>query len=89
MARTTCHRESILATFAVAGGCRMTLDDGKQKQVVELTENGPGLVIGPWIWHELYDFTAGTAIVVAASTKYDEAEYIRNYGTFLQEAARR
>lgn len=83
------HRESVLATFAVNGRCRMTLDDGQDKQIVELTENGPGLVVGAWIWHELYEFSPDAAILVIASTTYSEADYIRDYDVFLAEAAAR
>ena len=83
------HRESILATFAIVGGCHLTLDDGKRKQEVELKENGPGLIIGPWIWHDLRDFLPGAVVLVAASTRYNEAEYIRDYDTFLREAVNR
>ena len=83
------HRESILATFAVVGSCRLTLDDAKQKQVVELKEDGTGLIVGPWIWHDLYDFSPGAVILVVASTHYNEAEYIRDYETFIREATER
>ena len=83
------HRESILATFAVSGRCRVILDDGSHKQSVTLTERKSGLVIGPWIWHELIDFSPDAAILVVASTRYDESEYIRDYGVFLREAAAR
>lgn len=80
------HRESVLATFAVVGGCRLTLDDGQDKQVVELRHDGSGLIIGPMIWHDLFDFLPSSVILVAASTLYDEAEYIRDYTTFLRES---
>lgn len=80
------HRESILATFAAAGGCRMTLDNGKEKQIVDLQRDGPGLLVGPWIWHDLFDFSPSTVILVAASTLYDEDDYIRDYAVFLREA---
>jgi hypothetical protein len=83
------HRESTLATFAPSGACRIALEDGTRKQDVELKEGGPGLIIGPWIWHDLYDFLPGTVVLVAASSRYSEAEYIRDYDTFLREAARR
>jgi hypothetical protein len=82
------HRYSILATFAVNGNCRLTLDDARQKQIVELKERGPGLVIDPWIWHDLYDFSSDAVILVIASTRYDESDYIRNYETFIKEARR-
>ena len=83
------HRESILATFAVAGGCRMTLDNGEEKQIVELVDDGAGLLIEPLVWHDLFDFSPSTVILVAASTHYDESEYIRGYGTFLEEVKAR
>lgn len=83
------HRDSILATFAVNGRCRMTLDDGVRKQGVELKARGPGLIIGPWIWHDLFDFEGDAVILVVASTPYLEADYIRDYDTFVREAADR
>lgn len=80
------HRESILGTFVVNGRCRLTLDNGREQQMVELRENGPGLIIGPWIWHDLYDFSPNAVVLVLASTLYDEAEYVRDYDTFVREA---
>lgn len=83
------HRDLILVTFAVNGRCRVTLDDGERSQVVNLEERGPGLVIGPWIWHDLYEFSPAAAILVIASTGYAEADYIRDYVTFVSEARAR
>ena len=83
------HRESILGTFVVNGRCRLTLDNAREKQVVELRENGPGLIISPWIWHDLYDFSSNAVVLVLASTLYTEAEYIRDYETFVREATAR
>ena len=83
------HRDSILATFAVNGRCLVTLNDGERSQVVNLEERGPGLIIGPWIWHDLYEFSPGAAILVIASTTYAEADYIRDYMTFVSEARTR
>jgi len=82
------HRQSILATFAVAGSCELALDDGRRKQIVDLKDDGPGLIIGPMIWHELYDFSSDTVILVVASTRYDESEYIRDYASFVKEVVR-
>jgi WxcM-like, C-terminal len=80
------HRESILATFAIAGSCQMHLDDGATKQTVALEKPARGLIIGNWVWHELTDFTPNTVILVLASTAYDEAEYLRDYNVFLRDA---
>ena len=67
----------------------MTLDNGEQKETVALNQDGPGLIVGPWIWHDLFDFSEPAVILVAASTLYDEQEYLRDYDTFVQEARTR
>ena len=41
------------------------------------------------MWHELTDFAPGTAVLVAASSLYDEAEYLRDYDTFKRELPKR
>ncbi len=80
------HRESQLVLVAAAGGCRVHLDDGSVKETVALDDPACALYIAPWTWHELTDFAPGTAVMVIASTLYDEAEYLRDYETFRREA---
>lgn len=81
------HRESHLVTLVMNGSCKLHLDDGKVKEIVELKDAGWALHIGPMVWHELTDFTPNTTILVIASTLYDEAEYLRDYATFKRETA--
>ena len=81
------HRESRLVLVAVHGGCRVHLDDGKTKESVSLDDPTKALYIAPWVWHELTDFAPDTAVVVMASTLFDEAEYLRDYETFKREVA--
>ena len=47
------------------------------------------LYIAPWVWHELTDFAPQTAIMVIASTLFEEAEYLRDYETFKREVTER
>jgi hypothetical protein len=79
------HRETQLLFVAIHGGCRIHLDDGTTKQSVTLEDPAKALSLAPWVWHELTDFAAETAILVAASTLFDEAEYLRDYDTFKRE----
>jgi hypothetical protein len=79
------HRDSELVLVAVNGSCRAHLDDGTITETVTLDDPARALYIGTWVWHELTDFTPGTAVVVIASTLYDEAEYLRNYAVFKRE----
>jgi hypothetical protein len=79
------HRETQLLFVAMHGGCRVHLDDGTTKESVTLEDPARALSMAPWVWHELTDFAAETAILVAASTLFDETEYLRDYETFKRE----
>ncbi len=83
------HRESQLVLVALHGGCRLHLDDGRTKETVRLDDPARALFVGTWVWHELTDFTADAAILVIASTRYEEAEYLRDYDVFKREVASR
>ena len=50
-----------------------------------LDDPARALYIAPWVWHELTDFVPGSAILLAASSLYDEAEHLRDYQTFKHE----
>jgi hypothetical protein len=83
------HRESELVLVALQGACQVHLDDGRATQQVTLDDPAKGLFVGTWVWHELTDFTPPAAILVIASTLYDEVEYLRDYEVFKREAAAR
>jgi hypothetical protein len=83
------HREVSLALFAVAGSVDVLLEDGTQRQTVTLSRPRDGLVIGPWVWHELENFALGTVCLALASGVYDERDYIRDHAEFRREVAAR
>jgi hypothetical protein len=83
------HREVSLALFAVAGSVDVLLEDATQRQTVTLSRPHHGLVIGPWVWHELENFAAGTVCLALASGVYDERDYIRDHAEFRREVAAR
>jgi hypothetical protein len=79
------HRSTQLVLIAVSGSCRSLLDDGQARETATLADPAKALYIAPWVWHELTDFAPGTAVVVLASTPYEEAEYVRDYEIFKRE----
>ena len=83
------HRESKLVFIVANGSCRAHLDDGAVRETVTLDDPTRALHVAPWVWHELTDFAPQTAIVIAASSLYDEAEYLRDYDVFKREATER
>jgi len=83
------HRRCELALVALHGGCRIALDDGRTTETVSLDDPARALYVGPWVWHELVDFTPAAAILVIASRLYEEGDYLRDYDAFKREAMSR
>lgn len=85
------HLATEQAAIAVAGGCTMVLEDGRERRSVRLDRPDQALTIPPMVWHEMEDFTDDCVLMVLADAPYDEADYIRDHARFLQrlEEARR
>jgi dTDP-4-dehydrorhamnose 3,5-epimerase-like enzyme len=78
------HRRLEQLIIAMSGSFDVVLDDGRAKTTYHLNRSYFGLYIPPMIWRELENFSSGSVCVVLASTPYDEADYFRDYGTFLK-----
>lgn len=78
------HKELQQIAVALSGSCVMMLDDGEQK--VEFLLNNPtkAVFIDKMIWREMKDFSPDCVLLVAASMKYNESDYIRDYDEFLK-----
>ena len=83
------HRRNSLVLVALAGGCLVDLDDGSFEESVVLNDPARGLLVAPFVWHELTDFAEGSVILVMASDLYDEAEYLRDYDEFKRLTSQR
>ena len=78
------HAHKALKQLAVciSGSCRMLLDDGKTKESILLDRPTKGLLINDLIWREMHDFSEDCVLLVLASERYDESDYIRDYDEF-------
>ena len=80
------HLELEQVVFALSGSFRMKIDDGHRKTEFWLRDPRKGLHISQLIWREMDSFSQGAVCMVLASHRYDEADYIRDYGSFLAAA---
>lgn len=69
--------------IAVSGSFDISLDDGYEKKTFHLNRSYKGLLVCPMIWRELDNFSSGAVCMVLASNLYDEADYFRDYHTFV------
>lgn len=80
-----CHAHKRLqqVLISIHGSCKILLDDGKEREIVELNSQEKGLLVKNTVWREMYDFSSDAVLLVLASDYYDEADYIRSYDEFL------
>lgn len=77
------HKNLQQILLCVSGKCKITLDDGYERQDVILDKPYHGLYLSNNIWREMSDFSSDAVLLVLASEYYDENDYIRNYDEFL------
>ena len=77
------HKELKQVYIAISGSLKVMLDDGKKQEIVTLNNPAKGLYIGHNVWREIYDFSNDAILLVLASEKYSEKDYIRNHDEFL------
>ena len=80
------HKALKQIAVCVTGKCKMLLDNGTEKTEVWLDSSTKGLVIEGLVWREMHNFSSDCVLLVLASEHYDEADYIRDYQTFLNIA---
>lgn len=77
------HYELQQLIIAASGSFDVILDDGISKKAITLNRPYFGLYVQPGIWRDLVNFSSGSVLLVLASMKYAEKDYIRDYNVFL------
>jgi len=78
------HKECNQFIIAASGAFEVELDDGVNKKTVTLNRPYFGLHIPPGIWAAEKAFSSGSVCLVLTSHKYNEADYIRDYGEYIK-----
>jgi hypothetical protein len=78
------HKECHQFLIAASGSFEVELDDGISKRTIALNRPYYGLHIPPGIWASEKCFSSGAICLVLTSHKYNEKDYIRDYGLFLK-----
>lgn len=78
------HYKTKQFLVAVNGSCKVTLDNGKEKQTFDLNKPNVGLFQDALIWGHMHNFSSDCVLMVLADDYYDESDYIRDYDKFLE-----
>lgn len=78
------HKELSQLIIAMSGSFDVILDEGEgRRRRVHLNRSYQGLYVCPMMWRELDNFSSGSVCMVLASHVYDESDYYREYGDYL------
>ena len=78
------HYKTKQFLVAVNGSCKVTLDNGKEKETFDLNKPNLGLFQDALIWGSMHDFSSDCVLMVLADEYYDASDYITNYDKFLE-----
>lgn len=76
------HKNLYQLIIAASGSFDVIIDDGADRERINLNHPYKGLLIVPGIWRDLTNFSSGSICLVLASELYDAKDYIRNYVDF-------
>jgi len=78
------YRETIEFVIAMSGSFDVIVDDGRQREVIQLNRSYHGLLIPKGYWREINNFSTNSVALIVASTLYDPDDAVRDYAEFLK-----
>ena len=81
------HKKLKQLLIAVSGSVTIKCEYGNEIKEFTLSRPDKGLLIEGLVWREMHDFSSDCVLMVLADEYYSEADYIRDYQTFLKEAS--
>ncbi len=79
------HKQCQQFLICLHGSCRVLLDDGDRRCEVVLDRPDIGVFMPEMIWGTQYRYSKDAVLLVFASRKYEQDDYIRTYDEFLAE----
>lgn len=68
--------------FPLKGAVEVTVDNNIKQESYQLTKENQGIFLNTGLWRDLRNFKPNSLLLVIASEKYFEPDYIRNYRDF-------
>ena len=70
--------------IAASGSFDVVVDDGRDRQVVQLNRSYFGLYVPPMIWRGIENFSSNSVTLILGSLPYSEEDYLRDYQAFVR-----
>lgn len=80
------YKETEEFVIALSGSFDVVMHDGREWSRMNLNRSYHGVYIPKGMWRSIDNFSTNSVALIAASTKYDSNDAIRNFEDFLQYA---
>lgn len=80
------HNDLEQMLVCVHGSVKLLVKTPYEEKIVTLDSPDKGLYIGSMIWREMFDWQDGAVLLVLASKRFDEKDYIRDYAQYTEMA---
>lgn len=78
------HKNLKQILICIHGRIKISLNDGHRNESIIMSNPSEGIYVGPNIWRTMEWLEQGSVLLVLASEHYDESDYIRDYGEFIE-----
>jgi hypothetical protein len=80
------HAYNKLEEFIIAasGSFDVVVDDGGERQVVQLNRSYFGLYVPSMIWRQIENFSSNSVTLILGSLPYSEEDYLRDYESYVR-----
>jgi len=69
--------------IAISGSFDVVVDDGRERQVVQLNRSYFGLYVPAMLWRQIENFSSNSVTLILGSLPYSEEDYLRDYQAFV------
>lgn len=80
------HQNLHQALLCLNGSVKIRTKTPVEEEVFTLDSPAKGLYIGKMVWREMFDFSPGAVLMVLASQRFSEEDYIRDYAEYEKRA---
>jgi hypothetical protein len=70
------HHKTIQAAICIKGRCKIYNNNSEIEEIFILDKPAKCLILECKDWHKMYDFSKNAILMVLASEKFDESDYI-------------
>ncbi|HET8899501.1 MAG TPA: FdtA/QdtA family cupin domain-containing protein [Rhodanobacteraceae bacterium] len=78
------HKQCHQLLMCVRGRIKVSGDDGRRRETYMLDRPNLGFYMPPMTWGAQFEYSPDAVLIVLASHRYDNDDYIRDYDTFLK-----